>query len=155
MNDIMKQSEFDDQGNKNPSGQPGGKSENVHEEVIPVIEESVQVGKKWVETAKVHITKKVSEHKELIDIPLKHEEVNIERVEVNEFVDSLPPAVRYEGETMIIPVLKEVVVKRVMIVEEIRITRKEVHSHTREEINVKKEEIHVNKTNLSDQDQLK
>jgi uncharacterized protein (TIGR02271 family) len=150
----MKFAESDDQrGEPNPK-YPEDKTGNSHEKVIPVIEESVQIDKKWVETGKVHISKKVSEHNETIDIPLKHEEVNIERVEVNEFVDSLPPAVRYEGETMIIPVLKEVVVKRVMIVEEIRVTRKEVEKNTQHEVNLKKEEIHVKKTS-SDQDQLK
>jgi uncharacterized protein (TIGR02271 family) len=152
----MKHSEYDDQGNENHHGHLEGKSENAKEIVIPVIEESVQIGKKWVETAKVHIYKTVSENKESIDLPLKHEEVKVERVEVNAFADTIPPAVRYEGETMIIPVLKEVVVKRVLIVEEIRITRKEVQTHTREEINLRKEEVHINKTDLSkDQDQLK
>jgi uncharacterized protein (TIGR02271 family) len=150
----MKHAAFNDEGGENHPKHTEGNTENSHEKVIPVIEESVQVDKKWVETGKVHISKKVSEHNEVIDIPLKHEEVNIERVEVNEYVDSLPPAVRYEGETMIIPVLKEVFVKRVMIVEEIRVTRKEVEKHTQQEVTLKKEEIHVNKTS-TDQDQLK
>jgi uncharacterized protein (TIGR02271 family) len=149
----MKHEISDNEGDKNPK-QTEDKAGTSQEKVIPVIEETVHVDKKWVETGKVHISKKVSEHDEVIDLPLKHEEVNIERVEVNEFVDSLPPAVRYEGETMIIPVLKEVVVKRVMVVEEIRVTRKEVETRTQQEVNLKKEEVHVKKK-ATDQDQLK
>jgi uncharacterized protein (TIGR02271 family) len=148
----MKHSKFDDQ--EHEKEQQHDKGGIPFEEVIPVIEESVRVNKKWVETGKVHISKEVSEHTEVIDIPLTHEEVEIERVEVNEVVDTLPPAVRYEGETMIIPVLKEVVITQVMLVEEIRITRKKVQTNIREEVKLKKEEIHINKTDLSpDQDQ--
>lgn len=150
----MKHSGSDDKEHENELGHTEGKSENSEEMRIPVIEESIRVEKKWVETGKVHISKKVSEHTETIDIPLRHEEVIIERVEINEFIDSAPPAVRYEGETMIIPVLKEVLVKRVMLVEEIRVSRKEVETFAQEEVSLKKEEIHVNKTS-GDQDQIK
>lgn len=141
----MKHPANNDERSENPM-LPEDQSESTPGKVIPVIEESIRVSKKWVETGKVHISKKVSEHNEVVDIPLNHEQVTIERVEVNEFVDSLPPAVRYEGEVMIIPVLKEVVVKRILVVEEIRVTRKQVQTHTRQEVKLKKEEIRVNKT---------
>jgi stress response protein YsnF len=52
------------------------KTENSRGKVIPLIEESVQIDEKWVETGKVQISKKVSEHSEMIDIPLKHKEFN-------------------------------------------------------------------------------
>ncbi|MDQ3394180.1 MAG: YsnF/AvaK domain-containing protein [Bacteroidota bacterium] len=118
---------------------------NSEEMTIPVIEESLHVDKNWVESGKVNISKTITEHQETIDVPLSHEEVNIERVQVNQYIDTLPPPVRYEGETMIIPVLREVVVKRVMLVEELRVTRKEVQTHEKQQVTLKKEEINIDR----------
>jgi uncharacterized protein (TIGR02271 family) len=116
-------------------------NESSEEKVIPVIEETLHVDKKWVETGKVNISKKVTEHEETIDVPLSHEEVNIERVEVNKYIETLPPPVRYEGETMIIPVLREVVVKRVLLVEELRVTKKDVQTQEKKLVTLKKDII--------------
>ncbi|MDX5436567.1 MAG: YsnF/AvaK domain-containing protein, partial [Pontibacter sp.] len=90
-------------------------------ETIPVVEEQVQIGKKEVETGRVHISKEVHEEQQNLDIPVFHEEVEVERVAINMHVDSAPPPVRYEGDKMIIPVLKEeiVVQKRLVLVEEL------------------------------------
>jgi len=129
-----------------------GEFKSSQEKTIPVIEETAEIEKKWVESGKVHIAKKVSEHNESIDIPITHEEVNVERVEVNQFVDSLPPSVRYEGDTMIIPVLKEVMVKRVMIVEELRVTKKEVQKQERQHVTLRTEEVNVERTSASSND---
>jgi uncharacterized protein (TIGR02271 family) len=111
----------------------------------------LHVDKKWVETGKVNISKKVTEHEETIDVPLSHEEVNIERVEVNKYIETLPPPVRYEGETMIIPVLREVVVKRVLLVEELRVTKKDVQTQEKKQVTLKKEEVNIERTSLNPQ----
>lgn len=112
---------------------------------IPVIEEKVRVDKKMVETGKVRINKKVKEEEVTIDTALEREVVEVERVAVNQLVDA-PPGVKQEGDTLIIPVLKEVVVTKLMVVEEIRVTVKtvEVPSHhtttlLKEEINIERE----------------
>src|SRR6476661_6041401 len=89
-------------------------------QVIPVLQEQVTVGKRLVETGKVHISKKVTEDQTTVSIPLMQEAYDVERVPVNQVVDTPPPALRYEGETAIIPVLREVLVvqKRYEITEE-------------------------------------
>jgi uncharacterized protein (TIGR02271 family) len=95
--------------------------------VIPVIREELEVGKRAVETGKgVRVTKTVSEREEIVDEPLVREEVSVERVSINEMVaDQDMPTVRYEGATMVVPILEEVVVseKRTILKEEVRITR--------------------------------
>ena len=65
----------------------------------------------------------VTERTQTIDEPLLRTEVSTRRVEVNQFVDT-PPAVRYEGDTMIVPILEEVLVveKRLRVKEEVYIT---------------------------------
>src|SRR3954463_16817104 len=90
---------------------------------VPVVEERVIVGKKVVETARITLSKKINESVESFEVPLEKEEIVIKRVPKNELVDTIPAASRYEGDVMIIPVLKEVAVveKRVMLVEEIHV----------------------------------
>lgn len=114
------------------------------EVVIPVIEEEVKVGKKIVETGKVRISKKVSEHEELVDEPLLREQVAVERVPVNQYVEAMPQP-RQEGDRLIIPVVKEeiVVQKRLLIVEELHIRKQVTEAHEPQRVILRKEEVEV------------
>jgi uncharacterized protein (TIGR02271 family) len=97
-----------------------------HGVTVPVIEEQLQVGSRARETERVRIDKTVTEHEVEVDEPLFAEEVQIERVTVDppREVD-VPPPVRTEGDTTVVPVLEEriVVEKRLVVREELRITR--------------------------------
>jgi uncharacterized protein (TIGR02271 family) len=121
----------------------GASAEN-EKMIIPVIEEQIAVGKQVVETGTVRISKRISEHEELVDVPLFREEVRVERVPVNLFVETLPP-VRQEGDTMVIPVVEEQVViqKKLLLVEEIRVRREVVEHHQPQSVNVRKEEVEI------------
>ena len=112
--------------------------------VIPVIEEEAVVSKRVVETGKVRVSKRVSEHEEIIDEPLFREEVSVERVPVNQYVDAAP-TVRYEGDLMIIPVVQEQIVmqKRLVLVEEIRVRKELVETHQPQTVTLRKEEVDV------------
>lgn len=98
--------------------------ESDQEIVIPVIEEQVSVQKHMRESGVVEIRKSVHERTEVIDYPLLSEEVEIERVSVNRVVDE-PVGIRHEGDTMIIPLLEEVLVveKRLVLREEVHVKR--------------------------------
>lgn len=94
--------------------------------MIPVVQEELDVSKRRVETGSgARVVRTVEEREALVDEALAREEVEVERVPVNRAVDA-PVAVRYDGDTMIVPVLEEVLVveKRLMLREEIRITRR-------------------------------
>ncbi len=112
--------------------------------VIPVIEEEAFLDKRVVETGKVRISKRVSEREELIDEPLFREEVTIERVAVNQYVDQ-PPQVRHEGDVMIIPVVQEQLVmqKRLVLVEELRVRKQIVETHQPQSVTLRREEIDI------------
>ncbi len=114
--------------------------------VIPVIEERVVFGKKVVETGKVRISKKVSEHEEIIDEPLFREEVSVERVAINQNIDEVPK-VRSEGDIMIIPVVEErvLVKKQLVLVEELHVRKQLIETHDPKEITLRKEEVDVNR----------
>lgn len=109
-----------------------------------VIEEQAKVDKKLVEKGKVRVIKKVVTEEEKVKLEVRNEEVNVERVPVNEYTDTLPQ-VRYEGETTIIPVIKEVAVvqKKIWVVEEIRITKKTQITEEERTVPLKKEIVTV------------
>ncbi len=112
--------------------------------IIPVIEEEAFLDKRVVETGKVRISKRISEREELIDEPLFREEVTVERVPINQYVDQ-PPQVRHEGDVMIIPVVQEQLVmqKRLVLVEELRVRKQVVETHQPQSVTLRREEIDV------------
>ncbi len=113
---------------------------------IPIIEEQIHIDKQLVEKGVVRLSKKVYQENVEVDVPLIHEEHDINRVPVNQYIDA-PPAVRYEGETMIIPVLREEVVvqKRLVLVEELHITKKLVQTQSHQQVTLRKEEVVVDR----------
>lgn len=112
--------------------------------VIPVIQEEIIVDKQVVETGRVRISKRISEHEELVDVPLFREEVSVERVPVNLFVEAQPP-VRQEGDTMVIPVVREEIIiqKKLLLVEELRVRKEVIEHHQPQTVNVLKEEVDI------------
>lgn len=112
--------------------------------VVPVIAEELAVGKEVVETGRVRISKKISEREELVDVPLLKEEVRVERVPINLFIETLPP-VRHEGDTMIIPVVEEQIViqKKLLLVEELRVRKEVIEHHQPQTVTVRKEEVEI------------
>lgn len=120
------------------------KSEQNDPVSFSVIEEQARVDKKVVEKGKVKVIKKVETEEEKVKVDVQNEEVNIERVSVNEYAD-IAPSVRYEGDTTIIPVIKEVAVveKKILVVEEIRITKKIHITEEERTVPLKKEKVTV------------
>jgi len=114
---------------------------------IPLVEERLNVGVRQVETGKVQISKKVVSQEVSQDVPVTQEEVEVERIPMNQYVEAAP-VVRYEGDTTIISVIKEVLVveKRLMLVEEVRITKKHLTTTTTVKESLRKEQIEINRT---------
>ena len=118
---------------------------------INVIEEQVKVEKEIIEKGKVRIVKKVKEDAETITGPVLSEEVRIEKVPVNKLIENAPQ-VRYEGDTMIIPVVKEVIVveKKLVLVEEVHVTKFTTQMQDQRTIPLRKEEIFVERISSVD-----
>jgi uncharacterized protein (TIGR02271 family) len=122
--------------------------------VVPVMVEELEIKKHQVETGRVRISKVVHEREEVVDEPLRREEVSIARVPINRFVDEAIP-VRYEGATMIVSLLEEVLVveKRLMLKEELRITRRQVEAHKPVRVTLRREEATVEHIDIDDKSQ--
>lgn len=112
--------------------------------VIPVIEEQVQVEKEVVETGRLVVSKVVRNEEQVVVTPLTHQEISVVRVPVNQYVQTAP-AVRYEGDLTIIPVLKEMLVveKRLMLVEEVHITKRQLTTDDTQNVTLRREEVMV------------
>lgn len=95
--------------------------------VVPVLEESLQVTTRLVDTGRgVRLHKTVLETPHTVEQALLREEFMVEHVQQDRVVDeSNMPQAHYEGDTLIIPVLEEVLVvqKQVRMKQEIRVTR--------------------------------
>jgi uncharacterized protein (TIGR02271 family) len=119
--------------------------------VIPVIHEELEVGKRTVDTGiGVRIHKSAREEEQTVDLPLIHEEVNVERVRVDRAVDA-PVPVRHVGDTIIVPVIEEVLVvqKQLRLVEELHIHKTRVETRQPQKVVLRKEEATVERLNGS------
>ncbi len=112
---------------------------------IPVVQERATISKKIVASGKVRISKKVKQEDVLVDVPVEHDEMEVKRIPINRYVKTPPAAMRYEGDTLVISVLKEVVVteKRLMLVEELRITKRKIKETVQEKVTLRKEQVSV------------
>ena len=131
-----------------PAGTPDRLPTETEElRMLPIIEERAIIGRELVETGRVRLTRQVRETDEEITVPIQHDEVHVERVPLNV---TLPagaptPTTRYEGDTLVIPVLREVAVvkTRLLLVEELRVTRQQVTTQHTETVHLRREEISV------------
>jgi uncharacterized protein (TIGR02271 family) len=115
--------------------------------VVPVVAEQLAVGTRTVDTGRgVRVHKTVVEQPVTIDERLARDEVEVRHVPVDRIVAlGEAPANRYEGDTLIVPVLEEVLVveRRVRIKEELHITRIRREEQHLEEVTLKAEQVRV------------
>ena len=122
--------------------------------VMPVVAETLEVRKRKVETGGVRVKKIVHEREEVVDEPLMREEVQVKRVPINRVVDA-PVPVRHVGNTMIISLLEEVLVveKRLMLKEELHITKGEVETYKPQRVTLRTEEAVIERVGNEDETQ--
>lgn len=94
---------------------------------VPLHREELRLGRRVVDTGRgVRMHKTVSEHPHQVDQTLLYDELVVEHVLIDKIVPlSEAPSTRQEGDTLIVPVLEEVLVteKRLRIKEEVHVTR--------------------------------
>jgi uncharacterized protein (TIGR02271 family) len=114
--------------------------------VVPLAEEELQVDKQVVQAGAVRIRKEVEARTQEVPVELQYEEVQIERVPVNRVLGEGEEARPWqEGDTMVIPVVEEelVVLKRRVVREEIRVSKRVASRQERVREQVRSEQIHV------------
>jgi uncharacterized protein (TIGR02271 family) len=109
-------------------------ADKTGEPVLPLLAEETAVSKQVVETGRVQVTRVTREREQLIDELLAHQTVEIERTPMARHVEAMP-AIREEGDTVVIPIVEEVLVveRRLFLKEEVRVRRvrsTEIHQET-------------------------
>ena len=114
---------------------------------IPVLQEELHVGTRTVDTGRgVRVSKTVTELPFEIDEILHRDEISVRHVPIDRIVAAGDaPASRYEGDTLIIPIVEEVLVveRRLRIKEEIHVTTTRCEEHHAETVMLKSEQVHV------------
>ncbi len=120
-------------------------------EIVPVVEERPVVRKRKRITGAVQARTVVHEREEVLDVPVEHEEVTVERVAHDRLLDA-PEEVRQEGDVTVIPIHEEVLVveKRLKLVGEVRITRRRSAWRESHRVVLRREEVEVERDTVAD-----
>lgn len=108
--------------------------------VIPALTEELHADAVPVETGGVRVTKKVEKQQEVLAQELRKTHVEVKRVKTDRVVDG-PQPVRRAGNTLIIPVVSEVlhVEKQWVVTEEIHLTEIEERETVEQQVDVNRE----------------
>lgn len=126
------------------SGSGGPASDEVT--AVPLMEERLSIAKRQVECDRVRVHVTVEERQETVTEELVREDLEIERVPRNVRLTEVPQ-VRFEGDTTIVPVVKEVVVteKALMLVEEVHIRRRPITEPAEIPVSLRTERVSVDR----------
>jgi uncharacterized protein (TIGR02271 family) len=116
--------------------------DGIAEEVIPIVEERMTVGRRIVKGCTVTVTTRpISEAVRIVE-PVMRENIEIERIPVNRVVESAPE-VREEGDLTVIPVMEE----RVTVTVEL-VLKEEIHLRRTRSNEAHEETVRLNKTQV-------
>ena len=112
--------------------------------VIPVHAEALEVVRRRTVTGTLTVATRTTTREEPVDEWLVDESAHVERVPCNRMIDEIP-AVRHEGEIVIVPVVEKVVViqKRLLLKEEVRIGRTRVGRRLQEKVVLRSQDVEI------------
>jgi stress response protein YsnF len=119
-------------------------------ETIALVAERAVVAKRKKLTGGVRVRTVTHQHEEVVDTPLHAEQVAVERIGLDRWVEE-PIPVRQEGETTIITLHEEVVVvdKRLKATAEVRLTRQRTTRRVPERITLRREEALIERVDAA------
>jgi len=119
---------------------------------IALHEETLEPRLRDVETGRIRIHKRIEDVPTELLVDAARDEVTIERVAVDRPVEHAPEP-RQEGDTFVIPVVEEVIVTetRLVLREEIRITRHRVTEQIPVQTTLRKERVEIDEVEVNDQ----
>ena len=112
--------------------------------VIPIMQEDLHVTTRTLPTGTVRLDKTVQTYQTALDEPLAVRTYDVERVVLNQPVDTAP-STREEGDTTIYPVVEEqaIVTKQLILREEIRVTRRDTERRDQQTVTLRREHIEI------------
>jgi uncharacterized protein (TIGR02271 family) len=122
-------------------GAPGPAEAPDDPNTLRLLGEEVSFGKERVETGRVRVRVVTREHEEAVDVPLTRERVEVERVAIGRDIEAIPPR-RQEGDTLVVPVVEEVIVvrRKLVLKEEVRLKLVRSTEQHRENVILRRQE---------------
>ena len=125
------------------------KTRHIEEAVIPLAEESVSVSKREVETGQVRVALSTDIETVIAREMLRGCRIEVDRVSVNRALPDGEPAPqsRQEGDMLVIPIVEEkaVVVKRLVVTEEVRLRFVTAETPFEKEVSVRRQRATVDR----------
>jgi len=111
---------------------------------VPLSEEELTARTRERDLGNVRFEKRIETQPASVTADVGHEDVTVERVAINQPIDAIPES-RFEGDTLIISVVEEVLVteKRLMLREEVHIRRQWVTESVTVEDTVRREVLDI------------
>lgn len=118
--------------------------------LIPLVTEEATVQKRVVETGRVTVRTVVDQWSDHVRADLMREDVEVTRVAVGREITEMP-AVREEGDLVIVPIVEEVLVteKRLVLREEIHLRRRRQVEHVEQPVTLRTMRAVVDRTDLT------
>jgi stress response protein YsnF len=119
-------------------------STDPQEIVVPLCEEQASIAKRRIVTGRVQVSRVTCEHEQLLEETLAREQVEIERIPIGKPVEVLP-SIREEGDTIVIPIVEEILVveRRLLLKEEVRVRRVRSQESHRERVKLRRQEAMI------------
>ena len=127
----------------NDSGMPDQILADKHgDTIVPLYVEEAHVSKTEIETGRVRVSTVTRNHEQVVEELLARERVEVERKPIGKRVDTIP-AMREEGDTVIVPVVEEVLVieRKLILKEELHIRRVRSTEQFSEKVMLRKQEV--------------
>ena len=123
------------------------------EVIVPLHAEEISISKEKLETGRVQVSTVTRDHEQLVDELLANEHVEIERIPIGKAIDARPN-VREEADSIIVPVVEEVLVleRRLILKEEVHIRRVRGTERHQERVKLRKQEAVVTRVPIEAQD---
>lgn len=113
-------------------------------ETIPLIQESVEVETEEVETGIVRVSKSTEVKEVPVDLSLSASRAEIKRVPVGKPVEQVYGP-RQDGAILIVPIFEEILIKQLVLKEEVHIRVKEETHEVHDSFEVRNEEISIDR----------
>jgi stress response protein YsnF len=121
--------------------------------IVPLYTEEISVSTRKLATGRIRVSTRTREHEEVVDQVLTNEHVTVEHVPVGKVVTEMPQ-MRRDGETLIVPIVDEVLVvqRQLILKEEVRIRRERKTEKHQERVKVRKQEAVITRLPADEQE---
>jgi uncharacterized protein (TIGR02271 family) len=111
---------------------------------LTLLAEELSVAKEAVETGRVRVSKQTHTREVAVEEDLLRESAEIETIPIGRQIFEMP-SVRHEGETVIVPIVEEILhtERRLILKEEVRITRRKTTEQFHDRVTLRYQEAVV------------